>query len=200
MGEDRELADRPVDIALSPPESLGEGFFNYVRYRLTLKGVAETRDIVRAGKVVAVLPLDLARGEIVLIRQFRLAAHLANGKGGLVEIVAGRVEAGEGLADAARRECREEIGVAPVKLIELFSYLTTPGLTDEEVTMFVGAVDAAAVPAAHVTADGEQIETMRVPIEDALAAAEKGRMRSGPLVIGLQWLALNRARVAELIG
>ena len=160
----------------------------------------QTRDVLHGGKVVAVLPVDLARDEIVLIRQFRLPAHLANGRGDLVEIVAGRVEAGETLIDAARRECTEEIGVAPTALVELFSYLTTPGITDEEVTVFLAAVDAARVPErSGAAAEGEQIVTIRVSIDEAIAALNRTRMRNGPLLIALQWLALNRGRLAELL-
>ena len=90
MADHRALADRVADVALSQPEQIAKGFFGYQRYRLTLQGAEQTREVVRAGKVAAVLPLDLERGEIVLIRQFRLPAHLANGHGELVEIVAGR--------------------------------------------------------------------------------------------------------------
>ena len=160
---DRELADLAADVALSQPELLASGYRDYQRYRVTLTGadgapVAQVRDILRAGKVVAVLPVDLARDEIVLIRQFRLPAHLANGRGSLLEAVAGRVEPGESLRDAARRECTEEIGVAPTALVELFSFLTTPGLTDEEVTVFLAAVDAARVPErSGAASEGEQI-------------------------------------------
>jgi ADP-ribose diphosphatase len=199
MPEPRELADRAAQVALSEPERIGQGFFGYQRYRLTLQGEAQTREVVRAGKVAAVLPLDLDRGEIVLIRQFRLPAHLANGHGELVEIVAGRVEAGEQPADTARRECAEEIGVAPSALVELFSYLTTPGLTDEEVTLFLAAVDASRLPERTHATEGERISVMRVPVEAALAALGLNKMHNGPLVIALQWLALNRARVADLL-
>ena len=71
--------------------------------------VEQQRDVLLAGKVVAVLPLDLARDEIVLIRQFRLSAHLANGRGDMVEIVAGRVEPDEsaGRSGAARMRGRD---------------------------------------------------------------------------------------------
>jgi ADP-ribose pyrophosphatase len=199
MAGHRELADSAADITLSEPEQFAKGFFGYQRFRLTVQDAAQTREVVRAGKVAAVLPLDLARDEIVLIRQFRLPAHLANGHGELVEIVAGRVEPGEQPADTARRECAEEIGVAPSALVELFSYLTAPGLTDEEVTVFLAAVDAARVPKRTHATEGERISVMRVPIEAALAALASNKMHNGPLVIALQWLALNRARVAELL-
>ena len=194
-----DLADRAAPAELSAPEQPAKGFFDYQRFQVTLPAGMQTRDVVRAGKVVALLPLDLERGEIVMIRQFRPAAHLANGKGELVEIVAGRVEPGEQLAESARRECQEEIGVPPSALVELFSYLTTPGLTDEEVTLFLAAVDAARVPERTQATEGERIAVMRVSIDAALAAMTHGAMRNGPLVVALQWLALNRARLPELL-
>ncbi|HSP49580.1 MAG TPA: NUDIX hydrolase [Pseudolabrys sp.] len=203
---DRELADLPFEVALSQPELLAKGYCDFQRYRLTLTGKdgathTQTRDILLAGKVVAVLPIDLVRDEIVLIRQFRLPAHLANGRGDMIEAVAGRVEAGESLLEAARRECTEEIAVAPTVLVELFSYLTTPGLTDEEVTVFLAAVDASRVPERSGAAtEGEQIKTFRVSIDAALAGLSAGKMRNGPLSIALQWLALNRNRIGELLG
>jgi ADP-ribose pyrophosphatase len=205
MSKIRELADLAADITLSAPELLAHGYRDYQRYRLTLKGeghapLPQTRDVLHGGKVVAVLPVDLARNEIVLIRQFRLPAQLANGRGDLIEIVAGRVESNETLIDAARRECREEIGVAPIALVELFSYLTTPGITDEEVTVFLAAVDAARVPErSGAAAEGEQVVTIRASIDDAIAALPKNAMRNGPLLIALQWLALNRGRLTELL-
>jgi ADP-ribose pyrophosphatase len=198
-----EIADRAAAVSVDAPEVLAKGFRDYRRYRLTLNGdggapIAQTRDVLDGGKVVAVLPVDLARDEIVLIRQFRLPAHLGNGRGDLVEIVAGRVEAGEAPAATARRECAEEIGVAPSALAELFTYFTTPGLTDEEVTVFLAAVDASRVPA-RTESGGEYIRTMRVPIDAALAALARNTIRNGPAIMAMQWLALNRARLAALL-
>jgi ADP-ribose pyrophosphatase len=148
--------------------------------------------------VVGVLPVDVARQEVVLIRQFRLPSHLANGKGDLVEIVAGSIETGEQPVDAARRECVEEIGVAPDAVIELFSYFTTPGITDEEVVVFLASVDAAKVSSRTMHED-EYIEVLRVPFDAAIAALAENKMLNGPLVIALQWLALNRARLPSLL-
>jgi len=198
-----EIADRAADVTLQEPELLAKGFRAYHRYRLAITGedgakIEQTRDVVDGGKVVAVLPVDLARDEIVLIRQFRLPAHLRNRKGDLVEIVAGRVEPGEAPAAAARRECAEEIGVAPTGLAELFSYLTTPGLTDEEVTVFLAAIDASQVPERTQTG-GEMIRTLRVPIDAALDAIARNTIRNGPAIMALQWLALNRARLGALL-
>jgi ADP-ribose pyrophosphatase len=202
---DDELADRPAKVTVAPPLRLGDGYRPYERYHVTLQGadgelVEQERDILRGGKVICVLPIDVTRQEIVLIRQFRLAAHLANGKGELVEIVAGRVEDGETLEQAARRECGEEIGVTPERVIPIVTYLTTPGLTEEEVTIYVAAIDAAQVSdGARICVDGERLDVFRVPIDAALAAVDKGRMHGSPVIIAFQWLALNRARLGALL-
>src|SRR5262245_56629084 len=194
------IADEPADVVIAGREVLAGGFRPYERVRARRANEdAQTRDLLRAGPAVAVLPSDLARGEVVLIRQFRVAAHLANGKGDLVEIVAGHVEANETPLATARRECVEEIGVAPDVLVELFSYLTSPGLIDDEITLFLGIVDSSRVAIeTRVAAEREAIALLRVPIDAALAALPAGAVRNGPLVVALQWLALNRGRLAEI--
>jgi len=196
------IADDRADVAIAGREVLAEGFRRYERLRVRRSGenVPRPLDVLRSGPAAAVLPIDPGRDEVVLLRQFRLAAHLANGRGNLVEIVAGHVEADEQPAEAARRECVEEIGVAPGLLVELFTYLTSPGMSDEEITLFLGIVDASGVPErAGAAAEHEETVPMRVPIDAALAALAAGTVRNGPLIIALQWLALNRGRLSEIV-
>lgn len=196
------IADDRADVVIAGREVLAEGFRRYERLRVRRSGenVPRPLDVLRSGPAAAVLPIDPGRDEIVLLRQFRLAAHLANGRGNLVEIVAGHVEADEQPAEAARRECVEEIGVAPGLLVELFTYLTSPGMSDEEITLFLGVVDASGVPErAGAAAEHEETVPMRVPIDAALAALAAGTVRNGPLIIALQWLALNRGRLSEIV-
>jgi ADP-ribose pyrophosphatase len=196
------IADDRADVVIAGREVLAEGFRRYERLRVRRSGenVPRALDVLRTGPAAAMLPIDPGRDEVVLLRQFRLAAHLANGRGNLVETVAGHVEADEQPAEAARRECVEEIGVAPGLLVELFTYLTSPGMSDEEITLFLGVVDASGVPErAGAAAEHEETVPMRVPIDAALAALTAGTVRNGPLIIALQWLALNRGRLSEIV-
>lgn len=201
---DDRLADCPMDVEVTPPIAIGQGYFDYQRFKVAMREPGKpartlTRDIVRGGRVAAILPYDPHRNEIVLIQQFRLTAHLALGLGEMVEIVAGRVEPNEDLIETARRECMEEIGLEPSVLKELITYLPTPGVTDEAITIFLGIVDAENLPERAGAAD-EQEETrpVRASIDAALAALAAGRVHNGNLVIALQWLALNRQRLGEL--
>jgi len=199
------LADGPADVTVSAPTVLAGKFHSLERFSMTLRSpgrdpLASVREVLRVGKVTAVLPLDLARREIVLLRQFRLPAHLATGLGELTEIVAGHVEAGETPAEAGLRECVEEIGVRPSALYELFQFIPVPGASDEHAFLYLGLVDASAIPERAGAADEkEATRPMRVPIDTALAALERKIMRNGFLLMALQWLALNRHRLEQIV-
>lgn len=197
------IADRPAEVTLSKPMSIGHGYMRYERFEIALPrdgedALKQKRDVIRAGRVAAVLPVDISRGEIVLIRQFRLPAHLATGRGDMVEIVAGRIDGDEGDAAAASRECFEEIGVTPDRLIELYSVLPTPGFTDEYVTFFLGFVDASKVLTRGGLADEtEDTHPFVVSIDGAIAALDERAIFNGLMVSALQWLALHRERLQE---
>src|SRR5690349_18715869 len=123
-----DLADRAIALDLTEPESVGTGFRPYHRFIATFAGadgapLRQRRDILRVGPVVGVLAYDPVAGCFVLIRQFRLGAQLATGAGELVEIAAGLIDPGEEAEVAARRECVEEIGVAPRALLPMARFL-----------------------------------------------------------------------------
>ena len=196
------LRDGPVEVTVTVQERLATAFYNYDRYRFRLLGAeAEiARTVLHVGRVVAVITVDLARDEIVLLRQFRFAAHLATGQGEMVEIVAGGVHDGEDLVQAARRECIEEIAIEPQCLVPLFRFMPAPGVDHELATMFLATVDAARTPVrAGAASESEETMPFRVPIDEALAALAAGTFVNGYTVIALQWLALNRARLAEIV-
>lgn len=198
-------ADAAAPAQVGPAEILARADRTFARYPIALSRVGGDpdryeRDVCLLGPVVGVIPVDLARRELILLRQFRLAGHLATGQGDMVEIVAGRVEAGEKPLQAARRECVEEIGLAPERLVELFAYMPAPGVTDEIMTLFLARVDARDLPErAGLAQEHESIEPLRVPLDHVPAMLRGNAVRSGPLVLSLHWLALNGARLNEML-
>ena len=106
------------------------------------------------------------------------------------EIPAGRVEAGESLGDAARRECVEEVGWAPGTLDHLVTYHYAGGLSDGRFALFLGG-DLVEVGAPTDVAEAERIAW--VP---AWRAAPADRRRPGgrrPSLSALLWvLAFDR--------
>jgi ADP-ribose pyrophosphatase len=201
--KDAVIADRPADVAVSAPTVVGHGYMSYERYDIAViraddETLRQRRDVLRASHVAAVLAVDLSRDEIVLLRQFRLPAHLATGRGEMVEIVAGRVDDGESAMAAAARECHEEIGITPDRLVELYSVLPTPGITDEYVTFFLGFVDSSKVPQRGGLVDEhEDVRPFVVAIDAAIAVLDQGQVFNGLMISALQWLALHRDRLQD---
>lgn len=98
---------------------------------IPLPGGGELRaEIVRHPGSVVIIPVT-GRGEILLVRQYRHAI------GALAwELPAGSLKPGEGLEEAAARECQEETGLVPSSLVRLGSFFPTPGYCDEQMHVF----------------------------------------------------------------
>jgi len=116
----------------------------------------------RSGKRAAVLvvPLTEHTGKVVLVRQYRVVLDAW-----VLEFPAGLVDDGEELETAARRELVEETGYEGEILSIGAPVPTSPGMTDELVsivTMRVGEVPArAAAPEAS-----EEIEVLVLSMEE----------------------------------
>ena len=139
---------RSVDV--SRVRTIGRGYRDYERFSVLLKddaggSSAFERDALSCGQVVGVLTVDPELDQVVLTRQFRLGAHLAIGEHSTLEIVAGRVDPNE-KAEQARRECLEEIGVGPTRLIPILELMPLPAWSDELMTLFLARIDARRLP------------------------------------------------------
>lgn len=205
MSDFDRMAAQPAEIELEGPALIHDGYRKLEGYTVTIDAgrhgaYTQAREVLRGGPCIAVIPIDVSSGELVLIRQFRLSAHLATGAGDLVEIVAGRVEPGEPLEQAAHRELEEETGLTTERLIRLLTFLPTPGTIDETATLYLAAVDAARLPEqAGAANEREHTRPFTVPLDEAIASLADPRPRNGYLTIALQWLALNRERIPALL-
>ncbi|GLK68760.1 NUDIX domain-containing protein [Hansschlegelia plantiphila] len=205
-GFDDRLADLDAGVALEGPELLHDGYRRLESWRVTLPGpdergpIHQEREVLRAGPCIAAILVDLERDALVLIRQFRLPAALATGKGDLVEIVAGRVEPGEDLEEAVRREILEETGLEAGKALQLFEFLPTPGILDERAALFLVRVDAGDLQEHCGAVDEHELtRPFMVSIDDAVASLRDPRPRNAYLLLALQWLALNRGQLGMML-
>jgi len=133
-------------------------------------------DIVRHPGAAAVVPFVSDR-DVLLIRQYR---HAAGGM--ILEVPAGKLEAGEPPEACAARELAEEAGQRPGRLVRTGAIWTTPGFCDERIHLFA-AFDLAPVP--RSPDDDELIEVLRLPLEDALRLVWSGELSDAKSALAL---------------
>lgn len=142
-------------------------------------------ELIRHPGAAAVIPCasDPAGGDptILMIRQFRHAVG-----GPLWEIPAGTLAPGEGPEACARRELREETGVAAARIEPLTSIYTTPGFTDEVIHLFWAGGLTQGKTARE---PDEFIEVVPQPLSQVLAGIRGGEIRDAKTVIAILYMA-----------
>lgn len=135
------------------------------------------KDVVVHGPAVAIVALDLDEN-VTLVRQPRVAAG-----GPLLELPAGGVEDGESPLASAQRELREETGLHGGDWVEVATFFTTPGYSDEKMHLFL----ATGLEQGEPSLEGsEEIELVRVPFEEIgslLAEIEDAKTLAGLLLL-----------------
>jgi ADP-ribose pyrophosphatase len=187
----------PSKVELLSTEILANRHFRYELLTLRTETFAGEmsqpfkREAVRSGPAVAVLLYDPSADRLVMIEQFRIAAYLNHlPSAWILECVAGMVDEGETSETAARREVKEETSCEVGRMEYAGAYLSSPGISDEMVTIYVGEVDAVLAGGVHGHAgEGEDIRTIVFTVEEALAAADGGAVVNVMAQVALLWFA-----------
>ncbi len=132
--------------------------------------------IVRHPGGVGVLPLHLD-GTVTLIRQNRPAVDSK-----MLELPAGRLDPCEAPEQCGRRELAEETGLAAGKLESLGIIHPSPGVLDEVVHLFLATELSQGDPDPEYY---EDIETVRIPFQEALSMAIDGSISDGKTAMAL---------------
>ncbi len=148
-------------------------------------GLRIKRAIVRHGPSAVMMPVD-EKGRVLLVRQFRLAAGTR-----LWELPAGRVDEGETVLAAARRELIEETGYRARQWTKLVTYYASPGYVSETMTIFV----ATGLTAGEATPmEDERIECRWFTRKEVDRMIETRKIVDGKTLIGyLLWRRTRRA-------
>ena len=121
----------------------------------------------------------------MLIRQYR---HVIGEW--IWELPAGTLDVGEAPEDGARRECEEEIGLAPARVTLLGAWYPTPGFCDELMTFY--RCEDLRAPSGHAHQDeDEQIEPRTFTLDEARALMASGQVRDMKTVFGLALIGVN---------
>ena len=166
--------------------------FDVVTDRVDLGGAAPVvREYTTHPGAVAVIALD-DEDRVLLLTQYRHPVRrvLWEPPAGLLDVP------GEPELQAARRELAEEADLVAGRWWRLASFFTSPGASDEHLTVFL-ARDLTAVPdGTAFRREDEEADMVPawVPLEDAVGRVLDGSLESPTTVVGVLAAAAAKAR------
>lgn len=179
---------------LHKKEKAYDGFFKFNRFLVSFEkftgGKVENvwRECNQKGDVVAVIPYDPVRQEIIFVEQFRIGMLVRKEHPWTLEIVAGFMDIdGETAPETAKREVFEETGCEVTQLHPLISYYHSPGGSAGKTHIFIGEVDAHTVQKyTGIIEEGEDICVHRIPVAMVKEKLLNNEINNSTAIISLQ--------------
>ena len=150
------------------------------------------RETVDHGDGAAILLYDPQRRSVVLVRQLRYATFLNGNDELLIEVPAGLLDE-LSPEDCIRAEAEQEVGFRVRRPRAVFDAFMSPGSLTERVHCYVAVYDHhdRIGDGGGLAHEGEDIEVLELPFDDALAMVADGRIRDAKTIMLLQYAALN---------
>lgn len=136
------------------------------------------REVIEHSPAVGILPVT-PEGKILLVSQFRYAIGEE-----ILEIPAGIVENDEPFEDAALRELQEEVGYTASELMEIASFYTSPGFSNELLVLYLAS---GLIPSKLPEDEDEFIQVVAVDPEELPVLLKEGRIQDGKTFAALSW-------------
>ena len=146
---------------------------------------------IERGPAVIIVPVT-DDGKMILVRQFRYVVD-----DHCLEVPAGTSGDVEGLPmeELVAKELKEEIGASFRKIERIGDFYSNSSMSDEVCHVFL--VTGVKLTAEPEREPAEEMETLVVPVEEALELARSGKMKTGPSALAV---LLAEPRVRALTG
>jgi len=146
-------------------------------------GITAIREVIRHSGSIVILAIDHSQPttRVLLERQYRYSAEDY-----LLELPAGRIDPGEKVLAAAKRELLEETGYTARKWQRILHFYPSPGFLNETMTVLLAQSLSAGI--ANPEAD-EVIDHELVGLDKALKLIRNGLIRDGKTIAAILWFA-----------
>ncbi len=195
------------DVEISNRQQVYKGFFKMekltLRHRLFAGGWSKpiVREVFVRGQAVAAVLYDPKHQLIGLVEQFRVGVLVDNQQSSpwCYEVVAGMAEEGETHEQVIIRELEEEAGIQPYQLQKICDYFSSPGGTNERLTLYCALADLSKAGGLFgLEEESEDIRMLALPEETVFSALYEGQYNNAATLICLQWLQLHKQTLSAL--
>lgn len=151
-----------------------------------------SRETYDRGNGATILLYSTVKKTVVLTRQFRFPAYINEHDGLLIETCAGLLDQDDPHT-CIRKETEEETGYRIENVRKVFEAFMSPGSVTERLHFFVGEYsDQDKVSeGGGLEAEGEEIEVLELPLDEALAMIDTGEIKDGKTIMLLQYAKLQ---------
>ena len=152
----------------------------------------QARETYDRGNGATLLPYNLAQRSVVLVRQFRYPAYVNGHDDLLIEAAAGLLD-NQSPENRIRAEVEEETGYRLGHVRKVFEAFMSPGAVTEKLHFFVAEYEPhmRIGSGGGIASEGEDIEVLELPIDQALAMIGDGRIADAKTIMLLQYAVLN---------
>ena len=190
-GTEGRIRIQRVEVLSDDWYTLKKTTFEYLRS----DGVWQTqsRETYDRGNGATILLYNVARGTVILTRQFRFPAFVNGHSGMLVEACAGLLDADDA-EQCIKKEAEEETGYRVGAVTKVFEAYMSPGSVTEKLHFFVAPYEPGERRSSGggLVADGEDIEVLELRSAEALRMIERGEIVDGKTIMLLQYAQIHR--------
>lgn len=186
-------------VNITKTEILSDNWYTLkkVTYSISKKNgstESQSREAYDRGNGAVILLYQKDLKTVILTRQFRLPTFInGNQDGMLIEACAGLLD-NDHPEECIKRETEEETGYKISNAEKIFEAYMSPGSVTEILHFFIAeySQDMKIADGGGLEEEGEHIEVLELPFEEALAMIDRGEIKDAKTIMLLQHLRIKR--------
>jgi len=154
----------------------------------------QQREVFDHGNAVTALLYNKENKTVILTKQFRIATYInGNESGMLTETCAGLIDNNETPEATIKREIKEETGYEVENVEKVYQAYTSAGSLTELLYLYIAsyAKEQKVSAGGGLAKEGEQLQIMEIPFEQAIQMLERGEIQDAKTIILLQYAQLK---------
>lgn len=191
------MQSKRADIRIIESEILSDNWYSLKKYtfeqqRRDGEWQRQSREVYDRGNGVTILLYNRERKTVILTRQFRFPVFINGHESNLIEAAAGLLDNMDP-ESRIKAEAEEETGFKVARVQKIFEAYMSPGSVTEKLYFYVAEYQPQDRTGAGggVKSEGEDIDVLEIPLEDALRYVETGQIVDGKTIMLLYHVALK---------
>ncbi|URO01334.1 NUDIX domain-containing protein [Leclercia adecarboxylata] len=187
-----------AEVRILDSKTLSDDWYTLKKYTFDLRRrngewQRQNREAYDRGNGATILLYNPEKRTVILTRQFRFPVYINGHDGYLIESAAGLLD-NMSPEKRIKAEAEEETGYQITQVEKVFEAFMSPGSVTEKLYFYIAEYrpDDRTGAGGGIEAEGEDIEVLEWPVEQALQAIDDGIIVDGKTIMLLYHVALKK--------